>query len=489
MIALGYFFIAPMAYASVRINEIAWMGTTISSTNEWIELANDGAQAVDLSGWRLDAEDGSPAIALSGVIGANGYYLIERTDDNAVPNITADLVAPFGNGLSNTGETLRLKDHNGTVVDTVVGGTNWANVGGDNTTKATAERTDTGWITASGTPRAVNASSGEVLGASTTKSDTVNTSDVATSSETQSAPSTPTSHSPYAATTYPRKTISVQAGEDQMAFVGVPVTFTGLALGLYDEALPFATYRWNFGDGASTLSATATHVYRFAGEYTATFDVIWGGYHVTDRMRVSVVSPDVIILRVATGTDGFVELANHTTREIDIAGWSLRGDSGASFVFAPDTIVSPGKSVLFANETTGFTDEKNSFTLIRSNATLAHSFVLAPSLLKSDPTKRFLSESVKGVSKVNEGAAKDAPDNNNAPKESAVLWGHDEANSAAVVSAQTNFFGGHMMLATLLFVIVLIVGAGLFLARNKGEAPSPAHEYTIAEGIIEDAAD
>ncbi len=147
------------ASASVRINEIAWMGTAASSTGEWIELANDGGTQVSLSGWHLEATEGSPKIALSGVIGANGYLLIERTSDSTIPNVPADIVVSFGTGLSNAGETLVLKDATGMIVDTVVGGTNWKNIGGNNLTKQTAQRLEGslgGWITGMPTPRAAN---------------------------------------------------------------------------------------------------------------------------------------------------------------------------------------------------------------------------------------------------------------------------------------------------------------------------------------------
>lgn len=144
------------AVAAVRINEIAWMGTAESPANEWIELYNDAVLPVSLSGWKIVAGDGSPAINLSGVIVAKGYFLIERTDDNSVPGVTADLIASFGAGLSNSGETLLIKDASSTVADTVVGGFNWASIGGDNATKETAQYTSRGWQTGVPTPRREN---------------------------------------------------------------------------------------------------------------------------------------------------------------------------------------------------------------------------------------------------------------------------------------------------------------------------------------------
>jgi hypothetical protein len=110
--------------ASVRdvvISEVAWMGTQASANDEWIELYNTTDHDIDLTGWKLQAADGTPTITLSGIIPAHGFFLLERTDDNTVKDIAADLI--YGNdgsnwALSNSGETLLLKDPSNTIIDT-----------------------------------------------------------------------------------------------------------------------------------------------------------------------------------------------------------------------------------------------------------------------------------------------------------------------------------------------------------------------------------
>lgn len=103
---------------TVVINEIAWAGTKAQSTDEWLELFNTTGASVDLTGWRVASSDSSgPEITLTGSIVANGFYLTERTDDQAT-TATAQLTASFGNGLSNTAcETLYLYNAEGVVVD------------------------------------------------------------------------------------------------------------------------------------------------------------------------------------------------------------------------------------------------------------------------------------------------------------------------------------------------------------------------------------
>ena len=130
------------AQKDVVISEVAWMGTTASTYDEWIELANNTGADIDLSGWTLQSADGTPAIALSGTIPAHGRFLMERTDDTTLPDLVADLI--YTGALGNIGEELQLTDHTGTAQDQL--STPW--VAGDSSSKATMERVDT---TADGT--------------------------------------------------------------------------------------------------------------------------------------------------------------------------------------------------------------------------------------------------------------------------------------------------------------------------------------------------
>jgi phosphatidylserine/phosphatidylglycerophosphate/cardiolipin synthase-like enzyme len=152
------------APGSAVINEVAWMGTTGSYNNEWIELHNTTSSDLSLDGWVLEAQDGSPSIGLSGTVSPNDYFLLERTSDGTISSVAADQV--YTGSLGNTNEVLYLKDASGLIIDEV---NSW--YAGDNTTKATMERNDhsiTGtdpanWSTSTasyeggfGTPKAAN---------------------------------------------------------------------------------------------------------------------------------------------------------------------------------------------------------------------------------------------------------------------------------------------------------------------------------------------
>jgi len=127
---------SPVSPLDIAISEIAWMGTTIDNNDEWLELANNTASDIDLSGWRLVSSDGTPDITLSGVLPAHGRYLLERTDDTSTP-VLADRI--YTGSLADVGEVLTLTDNLSNVIDIANAPGAW--FAGSNATKATMERT------------------------------------------------------------------------------------------------------------------------------------------------------------------------------------------------------------------------------------------------------------------------------------------------------------------------------------------------------------
>lgn len=450
------------AFASVRLNEIAWMGTQVSGANEWIELYNDAPGPVNFSGWRIEAEDGSPDILLTGSIVPNGYFLIERTDDTTVPNIPADVVASFGNGLSNSGETLHLKDATGVIQDTVIGGANWTSIGGDSTTKQTAQRSPSGhaWITATATPRAVNVSSGEIK------------------------------DSP--AAVYPRKEITVVAGAVEQVFTAFPVVFSGHALGLTDEPLRDAVYRWNFGDGATAEGIETTHVYHFAGEYAVTLEVSSGSLKNSDRIAVTVTDPDVVITRMGSGPDGFIELSDRAGREVDLSGWSLTApETSKKFLFAQNTILPRGKSVRFPNVVTQLGDTDGTRELRTPNGTLVYRSlgthplpqtggVVAGAMTTKEKSTQpaALSFALADAQKIEKRETLPSASDTAAT----VLWERGGTPVSGQFSSEMRWFFAFMGL-------LLIALAGFIIVRSRVDEATIADEYAIIEDIIESEAD
>ena len=113
------FSLAPPAPAiEILINEVAWAGTMASSDDEWIELYNPSlTDTIDISGWRVVAESGTLDIVLPAgtTIGPDGYFLLERARPE-VTNAAHNFI--YLGALSDSGEILRLRKPDGTIVDT-----------------------------------------------------------------------------------------------------------------------------------------------------------------------------------------------------------------------------------------------------------------------------------------------------------------------------------------------------------------------------------
>lgn len=332
--------LAHTATAAVVINEIAWMGTTDSSSNEWIELA-DGGASTDLTGWILRIE-GKKDIALSGSIEAGGYYLIERTDDSTVPSVTADLVASFGTGLSNDGAVLVLLNSAGSEVDRVNGGDAWKIGGeavGNNTTKEPAGRTGSGWASLAATPRAQNS------GASSAPQDVI---------QNPVANPTPVASPASPAASFPvEPQIYADAGtQSRTVLVGAPTTFTGVASGLKKEPIDNARFVWGFGDGGVTEGKTVVHTFYYPGEYTAVLDVASGYYAASDRVYVTAISPNFALHTGGDVTRSFIAIENQTANELDLSAWQV-SVSGKIFILPKNTILGARKTLTLPSEITG----------------------------------------------------------------------------------------------------------------------------------------
>ena len=150
------------SHTLVIINEVAWMGSTESASNEWIELYNPTTQTIDMSGWTLADKDEQISVVfgnddIPGTIGAHDYYLLERTDDDSVPNITADAI--YTGSLSNSNEGLRLFNSHCQLIDEVFAEPQWP--AGNAVARRTMERdaSTMEWHVSSqvnGTPKATN---------------------------------------------------------------------------------------------------------------------------------------------------------------------------------------------------------------------------------------------------------------------------------------------------------------------------------------------
>ena len=121
---------APAASTSIQLNEIeadpVLAGT--DTQNEWLELANVGSSAITLVGWTITDNGGTdpiPTVTLAAgrcvVLAATSTGFLAEHAGYSNPFLTmAD--GAIGNGLSNGGDSVLLKDTGGAVIDCVAWG-------------------------------------------------------------------------------------------------------------------------------------------------------------------------------------------------------------------------------------------------------------------------------------------------------------------------------------------------------------------------------
>lgn len=317
------------AHAAVRISEVAWMGSAASSNAEWIELANTGSTAVDLTGWQLKSSSGAPEVTLAGTVSANGFFLLERTSDDAVPGVAADQI--YTGSLPNGGTVLSLMDGSGTVLDTADGSDSWAALGGDNITKDTAQRTNSGWVTAAPTPRAATVASQA----------TAPSQDVATTPERTEAPARVVTTT-YVPPPLGDLTVSLQSPADTL-YLDVPLRFSARVQTKSGSSDSAAEVVWSFGDGSSAVGSVVTKTYRYAGTYVVKVRAQDGSARGESDVVVTVSKARV---RIAAVTGDGITIANDMDNRIDLSQWELFSGAGMFRVPSGTTLL-PKSATLF----------------------------------------------------------------------------------------------------------------------------------------------
>ena len=338
--------LAPLTtHASVVISEIAWMGTSASANAEWIELQNTDSTAVNLSGWTLMSSTGAPSISLTGTIGGSGYYLLERTSDTSVPGISADQL--YSGALSNGGSTLTLKDAGGTAVDTVIGGTDWKNIGGDNVTKQTPQRTGDSWVSAVATPRSATVGVTETPPTDTSAASTTTTTDpLIPQTSIQGTPLT------YTAPVHIPK-LYIQAGPGRVVAVGASVPFSAR---VYDETSALrndANVMWSFGDGVGGSGRDTEHTFSVPGTYLVVLHAYTGVSDASTAITVEAVAP---LVRIAGADASGVTLEHSGQGILDLSSWKLVA-SNATFTFPLFSAMLPAQRITLSSGVTGISSE------------------------------------------------------------------------------------------------------------------------------------
>lgn len=358
---LAFCLAVPLASAEtmprVVINELMWMGSSTSSSDEWIELRNTTAEAIDLTGWHLTKlSSGTESTMLtipSGSIPPYGFFVIANfSAETSRLAIEPDLVEADVS-LVNSKLQVSLYDSIDALVDRADDGSGNPLAG--------EYVSGVAWKSMERTP----------YGADGTRRESWHTAAVSFGfDDDQLEYGTPgaanSNEAPIANVVHP-----------DTAYVGTDVLFD--ASESTDPENEPLIISWDFGDGTQTTGFAPTHQYQRTGNVTVTV-LVSDGVHVTEHQStIAIVSEDVPIHEDApqsddsddthrdtplqtsafivvaelypdpTGRDEeqeFIEVLNAGAEAVNIRGWKLT-DTRNDFVIATDTILAPGESIAF----------------------------------------------------------------------------------------------------------------------------------------------
>jgi len=319
---------------AIIINEIAWMGGVRSANHEWIELYNSGNASINVDGWVL-SDNVNLNINLAGTIPAQAYVVLERTSDESSP---APAFLIYTGALVNTGATLTLRDASGQIMDQVAGGENWENIGGDNTTKDTAQYTSAGWVTDTPTPGVPNRT-GRVEPVKTQSSGSFKQPTVLYGTDKPVTTRIANNSN---------SNLSLSLNIPDIVYVNQPTKFRAEGNGISQVFIDSLIYTWNFGDSFLRHGQEVEYSYSYPGTYVVTVNAVFAKYEETVRREV-VVLP--VSFSITKNESGDVQVNNDSPYDVDVSGFVVRGDK--EVIFPPKTIMLPKATITIAKNRLG----------------------------------------------------------------------------------------------------------------------------------------
>ena len=456
------FFIPLFTSAQIYFSEIMYdpKDADASSGGEWFEVQNTGSVSVDLTKLFFFENDTNHSITAIGAseIPPSGYAIVSKDPTvfkNYFTNFSGLL---FKSSFSlNDGEKLAIKNNKEEAVTSDNSVEYTSSQGAKNDGNSLQKDSSGGWVPATPTPGSDLSSVGSINSETTEQSSVSTTNNIVSNFPVEPQ-------------------MIVEAGNNKIAVAGALITFDGIALGLKKEPLENARYMWSFGDGILKEGKKITHTYLYPGEYIAVLEVSSGYFSGSDRLKVSVVKPEIVVSKIGDVTDYFIEITNNSKNELDLSGWILKSQKEQFFI-PQNTIITPQGKITFSSLTTRLSFKQNDKpSLLYPSGATAATF---GDLTVTEVTKEEVSESsnTSAFVEVKEGEEKG-------------FSGKDIAASVALASSggenapikQNQAFPIKWLLSVVALSALAIFGV-MFNARGVGEGKDElsADDFEIEE--------
>jgi len=376
---LNIFFLLPLlTFAQIEITEIMYNlegdddGPNNNQRREWLEIYNSSSEEINLNGWKLYEAETNHGIdsvpkGNSMILSAYAYAVITDKPDIFKDEYPSFLGVIFDSAfsLSDTGETLIIRDSNLVDIDKKIYSKNEGANGDGNS----LQKIDGDWVPASPTPGLSN---------SISFSSIEDFDEPLNETEDEIIPLTQTAMVSSPTTVYkiePQVFGTIILPQDK-PIAGADFLFSARSCGLENKPLDNAEYQWTFGDGGKAKGQKVLYAYQYPGEYMVVLEVTSGKYVGSDRLKINVLPPDIAISDVnfSSVDNQFIELHNSSSYELNLSWWRLKVDNNY-FTFPKDTIILPKKYLKLSSKITGlFTNLTNKINLLYPNGSIAFAY-------------------------------------------------------------------------------------------------------------------
>lgn len=378
------------AHASVLISEIMYDLPGTDTGREWVEITNTSSSSLDFTMYKFYEAETNHALTLyrgNTMVSSGGYAVVVDDADLFLadnPSYSGAIFDSSWSSLSNEGESLEIRDAEGSVLDHIAYSKEQGALGdgmslGRNGNSLVPQNPSPGTGGAGTAPLALPPPSSS------------------NSSQTLSGGSGGSTSSSTIFFAIPKNNLeqsfAVSAGGNRILMEQIQHVFDAKVTGVPSSALPYVQYRWNFGNGEEVLKQTVEHRYLRRGEYVVVLSATSGGKTVTDRIVVAVTGPELTVKEV--GSDG-IEFKNTSSRDIDLSGWHVR--AGVEMFRLPhDTWILAGRNLFLESRVSKLhTSAGDSVELLFPNgvvATESQKEVALPVMTPESLTKVVIEES------------------------------------------------------------------------------------------------
>lgn len=353
-IFIFFSFLPFISYASLEITEIMYDVEGSDTGTEWVEIYNNGSQAIDIASWHFYENETHHGLSPDGfsILAPSSYALIVQ-DIAMIRSLYGNSIKLIKSSfsLNNTGETLALSDEN----KSIQGNVSYSVDDGAAGNGMSLQWNSNEWIQAEPTPGAVNQSEGEE-DEDESDGDEDEDEDDSSSTKKKQIPSPDLQE----------ENVDYYEGFvifGEQRFVDSPVeieVYVEHTKNKKKTKLKRGKFFINFGDGNSFESEerfTTDHIYTYPGNYEVTFEFYRSPTPFPEdkpdvfMRQTLVIKPNKLELEVEEG--GGITLTNKTGGDIDIDGWKIKSFN-QSYLFPSYSYLKKGGSITLGPETHTF---------------------------------------------------------------------------------------------------------------------------------------